>query len=116
MMVYAPQRGEARMPLTTSGVRQGIMTTMLDKHFLMYTADVMNVYRKCAALHKHAKVDGFKTFSTPSTGVIAVLGTLHLCKHVTVYGVGETRMPGMPYQVGRTAGRALFRVDVGATR
>lgn len=104
------------MPLTTSGVRQGIMTTMLDKHFLMYTADVMNVYRKCAALHKHAKVDGFKTFSTPSTGVIAVLGTLHLCKHVTVYGVGETRMPGMPYQVGRTAGRALFRVDVGATR
>ena len=82
---------------------QGVKLTLLNKQFILFANSVLRAYRMCKAVDR-ANVgeneDWQKEFGSPSSGFAVVMGALHLCRHVSVYGIGEDKLlPVTPYQV-----------------
>jgi hypothetical protein len=76
----------------------------MDRRFLMWARDTLAVYRKCLAMSHGVKSSEEKTWMpmmSPSSGLTVILNALHMCKHVSVFGIAEDPIqPGKtPYQV-----------------
>ena len=66
-----------------------------------YSNDVMSIFRKCLEM-RDAEVGGFKS---ATSGLMAVMIALHMCEHVSVFGIGEAPLQdGTPYQYFAKAG------------
>lgn len=65
---------------------QDMAVRLLNRRMLEHAGAVLSAYQQC--LRAAGSVD-FEGRPSPSTGLVAVLATLPLCRHVTVYGIGE---------------------------
>lgn len=80
--------------------KKDVKFTLMDRRFLMWARDTLAVYRKCLAMSHGVKSSEEKTWMpmmSPSSGLTVILNALHMCKHVSVFGIAED-----PIQPGKT--------------
>jgi hypothetical protein len=79
------------------GNEQDKKFTTVSFYLSRYSNFVLNQFRQCANLRPGNRYKKSKATS----GVKAVLVALHLCKRVSVYGIGDTSpaSEAIPYQV-----------------
>eukprot|EP00873_Tetraselmis_striata_P007160 jgi/Tetstr1/427424/TSEL_017587.t1 len=91
LILYLTRMGRAKVKQG----RQDIKTTMLNNRFLGHTKAVMDSFSKCMQLNTGKADSGM---GTPTSGLLLTLAAIHLCDHVTVYGVGDSCTRRAPYQ------------------
>lgn len=78
---------------------QDINFTAMSNHVHEYTNQAMRAFAHCLEIRsKKARV------SKVTSGMKAILTAMHMCKRVSVYGVGDTSLSdnSVPYQVRLT--------------
>eukprot|EP00873_Tetraselmis_striata_P001129 jgi/Tetstr1/421393/TSEL_001161.t1 len=65
--------------------------TIMDKRFFLHAAGVLDAFLSCEAVRYQRKNHSVneRASSYPSGELVLTLGAMHLCKHVSVYGVAE---------------------------
>eukprot|EP00951_Prasinocladus_malaysianus_P045763 scaffold616831_cov43-Prasinocladus_malaysianus.AAC.1 len=74
--------------------------TILNRKTQQYAGKALSHFRRCLALgHNQTNPEEWLPFTSASSGLATIMGAMHLCAHVTVYGVGEDVMTATtPYQ------------------
>uniref|UniRef100_A0A061SF14 Cmp-n-acetylneuraminate-beta-galactosamide-alpha--sialyltransferase 1 n=1 Tax=Tetraselmis sp. GSL018 TaxID=582737 RepID=A0A061SF14_9CHLO len=87
MSIYLPRLRE-HMQETEQG--QGMQLAVADRRFMYHANHVLDVFRRCGAISRGVPAPTKR--KSASSGLVATLSALHLCKHVSVFGVGEPKL------------------------
>jgi len=69
---------------------QGMSLVVANRRALHHANHVLDVFRRCVAIARGDPVP--QKLKSASSGLTAALSALHLCDHVSVYGVGEPKL------------------------
>lgn len=64
----------------------------MDMRYLDFARRIVEDFRKCLAISRKIPAKEEKSWMpmrSPSSGVAMILNAMHMCKHVTVYGIAE---------------------------
>jgi len=64
---------------------------LMDRRFLNHTTNLLHQFQHCRAQRQGDKVEELGS-RVATAGLAVVLNALHLCKHVTTYGIGDARL------------------------
>ena len=97
-MEYAPHT-----PLSVG--RQALAMTTMSLAMFQYSNGLVSAYKQC--LDMRGEETGF--FKSSTSGLMASLIAMHVCDHVTVFGIGEPPLDGSQYQVSSAPFRIGFQ-------
>lgn len=60
----------------------------MDKRFFKHVANFMDSFRVCKE-YETGQDSADNGDKSPSSGLVMVLNAMHLCKHVTMYGIAD---------------------------
>mmetsp|Transcript_28238 Transcript_28238/g.73229 ORF Transcript_28238/g.73229 Transcript_28238/m.73229 type:complete len:443 (+) Transcript_28238:163-1491(+) len=78
--------------IVTKQKKKGIQFTLMDMRYLDFARRIVEDFRKCLAISRKIPAKEEKSWMpmrSPSSGVAMILNAMHMCKHVTVYGIAE---------------------------
>mmetsp|Transcript_2009 Transcript_2009/g.5073 ORF Transcript_2009/g.5073 Transcript_2009/m.5073 type:complete len:501 (+) Transcript_2009:128-1630(+) len=89
--------------------KQNLKFTAMSMHIFSYANNLLDTYRQCAS--KRRKVGDF---TSATSGLMTTVLSMHLCDHVTVYGIGDTSLArkNIPYQYFAVGGGWHSRREV----
>lgn len=89
--------------------KSNLKFTAMSMHVFDYANNLLDTYRQCANMRKRTG-----DFTSSTSGMMATVLSLHLCEHVTIYGVGDTSLakPNIPYQYFAAGGGWSSRKEV----
>jgi len=87
MSTYLPMLRD-HMQKTDQG--RGMELAVADRRFMYHANHVFDVFRRCDAISRGIPMP--TKLKSASSGLMATLSALHLCKHVSVFGVGEPKL------------------------